>query len=438
MKTSFRIRALFLIMSFAFSTATVQAAQYYVVIGSFVDESNARRFTGAVRQSFHDVSYTFNQSKKLYYVHVLRTSRKEEARKWSIYLRREKGFKDAWVLTEAGPVDEQVATANHQGPRFQSSFSSSALHASMPASAAPELSMRKKSMQESQPQESLSPVYADAAPVTHRVADASNAAASWTVAGDLAFLNNVGDTRISGMKSSQFVKLFRFIVEDEKGTSIPSEVMLVNFEKIKKLASFQPGENVAIKGTKPEQMVTFVCDVLGYHQETRMFNLEHLSRAKDVTKNGQGIWEVRIKLKKLGVHEIGVMNKTIFHKDAAILQASSRAELDELVTLMKNNPGYKIILHSHCNPGDNRPLKISAADDNYFDLEDAVEKNGSDKILTKKRAELVRNYLIHHGIDKKRIGIVAWGSLEPVVRSGSEEDYVNDRIEVELTALDGG
>ena len=92
MKTSFRITALFLIMSCALSTATVQAAQYYVVIGSFEDESNARKFTGAVRQSFHDVSYTFNQSKKLYYVHVLRTSRKEEARKWSLYLRREKRF----------------------------------------------------------------------------------------------------------------------------------------------------------------------------------------------------------------------------------------------------------------------------------------------------------------------------------------------------------
>src|SRR5688500_703045 len=410
MKTSFRIRALFLIMSCVFSTASVQAAQYYGVTGSVVEESSARRVTGAVRQSFRDVSYTVHRSKELYYVHVLRTSRKEEARKWSLYLRREKGFKDAWVLTEAGSVDEHIATANHQGPRFQSSFASSALHASMPPRSAPELSTRKLSTQESAPQELLSPVYADAAPVIHRVSDASNATASWTVAGDLAFLSNVGDTRISGMGSSQFVKLFRFIVEDAKGTSIPSEVMLVNFEKIKKLASFQAGENVAIKGTKPEQMVTFVCDVLGYHQETRMFNLDHLSRGKDVTKNEAGIWEVRIKMKKLGVHEIGVMNKTIFHKDAAILETSSRAELDELVTLMKNNPDYKIILHSHCNPGANRPLKISASDDNYFDLEAAVEKNGSDKLLTKKRAELVRNYLIHHGIDKKRVGVGAWGS----------------------------
>ena len=143
MKTSFRIRTVFLILSCVFSMATVQAAQYYVVIGSFVEESNARRFTGAVRESFQEVSYTFIQSKKLYYVHVLRTSRKEEARKWSLYLRREKGFKDAWVLTEAGPADQQVTTANHQRPRFQSSFAS-AFHASMPASAAPELSVRKK------------------------------------------------------------------------------------------------------------------------------------------------------------------------------------------------------------------------------------------------------------------------------------------------------
>ena len=80
-------------------SASLMAAEYFVVIGTFADESNARRFTSRVSQIFKDVSYSFNEEKKLYYVHVMRTSRKDEARNWSLYVRNEVGFRDAWVLT---------------------------------------------------------------------------------------------------------------------------------------------------------------------------------------------------------------------------------------------------------------------------------------------------------------------------------------------------
>jgi len=211
--------------------------------------------------------------------------------------------------------------------------------------------------------------------------------------------------------------------------------MLVNLEKYKKIADFQTGKNIAVKGTKPGQMVTFVCDVLGYKPETRKFNLDRLSRGNDVRQNGDGIWEVRIKLRKMEVNEIGFMNKTLFFKDAAILESASQAEMDQLVTLMRNNPAYKIILHSHCNRGPARTIKLPATADNYFDLENTTEMQGSDKRLTKKRGELVRNYLITHGIDKKRIDVIAWGSMEMIVTSASPEAHINERMEVELVAM---
>src|SRR5690606_38826441 len=132
------------------------------------------------------------------------------------------------------------------------------------------------------------------------------------------------------------------------------------------------------------------------------------------------------------VHEIAFMNKTLFYKDAAVLEPSSKGELDELVALMKSNLGYKIVLHSHCNPGKKREIRIPVNDSNYFDVEATTEKNGSDKLLTKKPASIIRNYLLAHGIDKKRIQAVAWGSSERIVSSTSKDASLNERVEIEL------
>ena len=414
MKTSSHVKILSLLIILCSLCSAVRAAEYYVVIGSFAQESNARRFTGSVKNFFRDVSYSFNEEKRLYYVHVLRTNRKDEARNWSSYLRNEKGFKDAWVLTKSDtdPGSETSGTSDAHAPRYEVALKSGSTIA-----------------------DEASPSVAtdgDASFATTAHATDNNADLNWTMAGGFGFINDVKDIRT--FKSAQSVaafNLFTFIVEDSRGNVIPSEVMLVNFEKVKKIATFQPGENAAIKATKPNQMVTFVCDMLGYSQETRMFNMDHLSRGKDIVKNEDGVWEVRIKLKKMEMHDIAIMNKTSFHKDAAVLEPSSEKELDELVAMMKANPGYRILVHSHCNPGERGSIKI-ANENNYFDIKASTERPGSDKLLTKKRAELVRNYLISHGIDKKRVGMVAWGSAETIVKSTSEDAYINDRIEIEL------
>jgi outer membrane protein OmpA-like peptidoglycan-associated protein len=414
MKTSFHVKILSVVIILCSLCSAVHAADYYVVIGAFAQESNARRFTGTVKNFFRDVSYSFNAEKHLFYVHVMHTTRKDEARNWSSYLRNEKGFKDAWVLTKTGvPSYKTAADApDVHEPRYEVSLQLAPTTSDVIAS--PSAANGEASF-------SNTTTYKE-----------NKSETAWTMANGFGFVNNIKD--IERFKSEQSItssNLFTFIVEDSRGHVVPSEVMLVNFEKVKKIASFQTGENVAIKGTKPNQMVTFVCDMLGYSQETRMFNMDHLSRGKDITKNENGVWEVRIKLKKMAMNDIALMNNTSFYKDAAVLEPSSQKEMDELVAMMKSNPGYRILVHSHCNPGERGSIKV-ANETTYFDIKASTERPGSDKLLTKKRGELVRNYLLNHGIDKKRVGMVAWGSAETIVKSASEDAYINDRIEIEL------
>ena len=384
MKNQYRMKVLTLVMLFTMVSLSLTAAEYYVVIGSFAEESNARSFAKRLSSTFKEVTYSFNEARNLYYVHVMKTSRKEEASNWSLYLRNEKGFKDAWVLAFPETRENTFARAVAENRR----------EARYTADAMPVFG-ESRAIASSSTRDELAAY--GAVPVEN----ASTRNISWTVNGDFSFargISNLQDVKEDHMLASS--QRFTFIVETADGKVIPSEVMLVNFEKVKKLASFHPGEEVAIRPAKKNQMVTFVCDELGYSMETRMFNMDHLSRGRDIEKNKNGVWEVRFKLKKLQVNEVSFMNKATFYKDAAVLEPSSEVQMNNLLMMMQANPGYKIIIHTHCNPGPRRNIRVPSAK-NYFDIESAEDKAGSDKQLTKKRAELVRNYLVDHGIEKK-------------------------------------
>lgn len=406
--------------------ACVRAADYYVVVGSFIEEANARKFVGQVRPAFQQATYSFNERRKLYYVHVVQTSRKEEARKWALYLRQEKRFTDAWVLSYPD-VDEMQVTRqaeNHVSGTQKESFSESRLPRYVSAT------MRVPDNTGILSPGELEASSARSAPV----ASGTGRSISWVLSGDLQFATGVSPVQAqSGKGAMGNSEMFTFVVEGADGRPLQSEVMLVDFEKVKKLTGIRFGEHLAIKPTKRNQVVTFVCEMIGYSMETRMFNIDHLSRGRDIHLREDGVWEVRFKLRKLKVDEVSFLNKTAFYPDAAVLEPSSEIELNDLLVMMKSNTAYEIVVHSHCNPGGRRAVLVPA-DKRYFEKKDAVTKSASDRRLTKHRAETVRNYLVDHGIDKERIGIVGWGSADLLVAADAVDAYINDRIEIELVA----
>jgi outer membrane protein OmpA-like peptidoglycan-associated protein len=415
MKNLLRLQALRLVLIFSVSASSLQAAEYYVVIGTFAQEVNARNFTSELRSSFTDASYSFHPGRQVYYVYVLRTPRKDEARGWTSYLRTEKGFKDAWVLTSgsesAVPASPLVARETNHFNGIKEKTTST-LEGPVLASAATDSKFVR---------------------YTEEIPDETYASEMvWINQGGIDFIPHIGDRNVRHAKKQLTSgHVFKFIVEDSEGKIIPAEVMLVDFEKIKKIAGFNNGEHAAIRGTRRNQMVALVCDVLGFKPETRMYNIDHLSRGKEVRKNKEGIWEVRFRLRKMEENDFSFMNKTSFYKDAAVMQPSSEKEVEALLSLMNANPGYKIIIHSHCNPGEKREIKVPDAR-NFFGVTGSSSRFGSDRRLTKERAATLRNYLLAHGIDKKRIDIIGWGSKELLAKPASADSEINERIEVEL------
>lgn len=405
---------------------SASAANYYLVIGSFAEEANARRFTAKVSTQFRRADYTFNAQRKVWYVHVMKTTRKDEAARNQAYLREQRGFKDAWIFTEATdaitPDSFAVGEGAPRGPRFETGESLLKGSGPVMASAAKGSSFLSYAGNASDDRSGEADG-SEAAPLSAEL--------SWTDKWGVRYIPAIKDA--NGVHAANAVgadRIFTFVVEDSKGEEIGAEVMLVDFEKGRRITSFPTGEYAAIQGTRREQMVTLVCEVLGYAQETRMYNIDHLARGRDIRKNKDGIWEVRFKLRNMEVNDIAYLNRTSFFTNTAVLQPSAKEEVDELLRWMKVNPEKRIIIHSHCNPGGKREIHLPGTD--YFSLDGAHVKNGSDKKLTKSRAIVLKNYLLAHGIDRRRVGIVGWGSLEPLAKPGSPDASLNERIEFEL------
>jgi len=396
---------------------SVRETNYFVVIGAFAKETNAEKFTGYARNLYLKAYYKFNPERNLYYVHVMETPKKDDARNWTLYLKNETRFKDAWVFTDANRVisagdmmaqsDARQTSARYSGNEVLSEAEAGAV-----AYASTDMNVNLNYVEES------------------RSVDLSEA---WTNSDQLSYTSNLKNY----IKTGQNFKLeegeiLTFTAETSDGKTIPTEVMLVDYKKAKKITGFNTGELIGLRGKTRNQTLTFVCDIFGYSVETQVLNLDKLSRARDVRQNNNGVWEVKFKLKPMKENEISILYNTVFFPDAAVLRPSSKKQLDEVLELMKAYPSYKILLHSHCNQGGKREIKLPGENNLYFDIEGAIQKSGSDKQLTKQRGETIKSYLVDNGIEGKRISVFGWGSAENLVSSSSADTAINDRIEVEL------
>lgn len=101
-----------------------------------------------------------------------------------------------------------------------------------------------------------------------------------------------------------------------------------------------------------------------------------------------------------------------FLRAQAIILTKSHKALQELLTLMKQNPTMEILVEGHTdNVGDEAALIH----------------------LSEQRASAVRDYLVHHGIDAKRIQVRGMGATKPIhvndTESGREK---NRRVEIQI------
>lgn len=110
--------------------------------------------------------------------------------------------------------------------------------------------------------------------------------------------------------------------------------------------------------------------------------------------------------------ETAVLKNVLFESGSANLKKGATGELKKLVTILKDNPSYNISIYGHT---------------------DSIGNDEKNKILSKKRAEAIVNFLINSGIPSNRLTAKGMGEAYPIAPN---DDILgrkkNRRIEIYL------
>jgi len=223
------------------------------------------------------------------------------------------------------------------------------------------------------------------------------------------------------------------LVNAESGHKVSGEVHIVE-AKATQYLGVKGNELVYL--TKPKNaagVYQVAIQAPGYRPAKLVFNYEDpLSVSSGVGEQQETIITFELVLAKRG--DYIDFNEVRFFRNTTILEPHSQIELTGLVDLLKENDGYKIKIHGHCNGEDSRPVTTLGTSTNIFALDPAHNKKETmtAKKLTELRAETIKNYLVSQGINADRLSIKGEGGKMMIYPRTSTLANRNDRVEVEV------
>lgn len=370
------------------------AQNYYVIIGAFKKENNARKFAGYARSRYLDAAYLPpTNDPDLYYVYVMKTSDKERAHTHTLWLQKGTEFTNAWTYYGLLANDQPVTDAP------------------VPVESA----------------------MLDDQPVVNTLQQSTEKPAPEVLIDKNTTLTASTAETVASMPVKARGKFFKFIVSSADGKTIPGEVHYVDRNLGRDLADYKANQRVDVVRTAgPNIPMTLVCGIFGYQEVVKMVDYNNPAGTTGAYLDENGVWVVPYQLERLRKGNSSVMYHTSFFKDAVVMTHESKTEMDELVNMMKLNPNYVIKVHGHCNGTHNRRIIALGTTKNYFDVKGSDERPGTAKELSLLRAEAIQAYLIDNGIDKNRVKVFAWGGSHMLVDQTSNAAKLNDRIEIEI------
>ncbi|MBC8156496.1 MAG: OmpA family protein [Bacteroidetes bacterium] len=155
------------------------------------------------------------------------------------------------------------------------------------------------------------------------------------------------------------------------------------------------------------QVYTYVASARGYRVGTGTLDLSDAGAGQKFTRD--------IALTPLAVGDKIELKNVYFEMSKADLLSASFAELNQVVTMMQDNPQMTIRLEGHT---------------------DIIGDPGKNQQLSKDRVWACRDHLVERGIDRSRISAIGYGDTRPLVTKGTDEDRkVNRRVEFVVLSL---
>lgn len=358
---------------------------YYVVVGAFSTNDGVKDFTTHLPSMNADTAYAMNNQENVVQLYVLHTSSKEVAAAKALQL--QSNLEDQNGSGSISENYESITISNGvEGKNVTVRNSSDVL-----------------ALKE----------------VTHDEASSSRSSST---------LN----ATVPPASSKAMGKLFKFTISDPNGRAVNGKVHYIDFERQRDIATYTASTYIDILNPGKDKEMALVCGVFGYKQVEKYFTYNQLAAIEGAYRDQNGAWVIPYDLERLEKDDVSVMYNVVFHKDAVVMLPQAKTDLDELVTMMKENPKFEITIHGHCNGKNDRKIIALSTSDGYFDIAGTEQIFGSAKKLSSLRADAVQAYLLKNGIEDKRIKTFAWGGSLMLAHAESTHAKLNDRIEIEI------
>jgi outer membrane protein OmpA-like peptidoglycan-associated protein len=409
------------IFLFIIACSNINAQDYFVVIGSFSSQNSAEQFAKQAKDEQYNPQIAKAENKELYYVYILQTTDRKAASVLTTKLQRETRFSDAWLYTR-NSTSALVTLAAATDELVKDVIPSETIKEEIPVNTIDEQIPDVEPVPNPEKEPGPSPEK-EPGPSPEKEP-----------------VNTIGNEPIAAeppVPAKARGKFFIFQLTTAEGHPVNGKVYNVDKTRGRDLAVYQGNTRVdVLRPSPPETPITLVCETFGYQEQVIVLDYADPGKIPGAEQNSEGVWIVPFTLNHLKKADISVLNDVSFYKDAVIMTAPSKYELDELVAMLNNYPTYKIKIHGHTN-GNEKSLRIikPGSSNNYFDMNQTSSVNGSAKELSRLRAETIKSYLIDNGIEKNRIETYGWGGAAMLAKIGTSAGAkVNNRIEIEILA----
>lgn len=379
---------------------------YYVTVAAYAasQEFYATRFTNHLIKKGHDAKYGFNRSKNLYFVYLNYFTTLREGVNDMLATREKGEFIDAWVRVVSGDIAKQVDENTKKDSTSTLTNTATGVDSSSPVS-----SVESKKSED--------PPVAEEEPLVELVEEE-------IVQYDTMTLEN----------TEVFLSLFNAT----NNRIVDGVVKVFDTDRTRMITEAPGNEYVMLPDPKSKTgRLSLIGEVFGYRKAQHEINfpLPLKDTIEDHIELMGTTLVITFPMIRYHKGDIATLYNVYFYNDAAIMMQESKPELNALLQMMQENPGYRIKLHGHTNGNYHGTIISMGPSGDFFTIGDDAKKSmGSSKKLSTARAEIIKAYLIANGIAEHRMEIKAWGGSRAIHDKNGANARKNVRVEVEVLA----
>jgi outer membrane protein OmpA-like peptidoglycan-associated protein len=228
--------------------------------------------------------------------------------------------------------------------------------------------------------------------------------------------------------------IFISVVDKDTKQVLNGVVKIIDREKYKTLGSVKTNSYYTIQDPKSKSGdIIVLISVFGFADTMERLNYNETER--DTFKENVSLFGnfflLTFEMTKIKPGAPNTLSGVYFFNDAAIMVPGSQSQLHQVLDKMNENPMMKIRIEGHTNGDPQGDIITVGPSKNYFGFPNGqITRKGSAKELSEARAEIVKSWLIDHGIASERITTLGWGSDKPLVDMKSPLARRNSRVDV--------